>query len=46
MPDLFKKEENEKEDKTEKRTFEQMKDGFKSFLNSNNKPGVPGWFSF
>ncbi|XP_074108272.1 mitochondrial ribosomal protein L23 [Cotesia typhae] len=45
FPDIFKVEEKKKEEKIDKRTVDDMKDGYKAFLKNNNKPGVPGWFS-
>ncbi|KAK0183347.1 hypothetical protein PV327_001398 [Microctonus hyperodae] len=44
FPDIFSVEREKKEKKEEKRTIEQMKEGHKKFLETNNKPGIPGWF--
>ncbi|KAK0083195.1 hypothetical protein PV325_009182 [Microctonus aethiopoides] len=44
FPDIFSSERKKKEEQDEKKTIEQMKESHKKFLQTNNKPGVPGWF--
>ncbi|XP_015121090.1 39S ribosomal protein L23, mitochondrial [Diachasma alloeum] len=45
FPELFDKEEKAETEKDEKKSLSQMEDGYKKFLQTNDKPGVPGWFS-
>ncbi|XP_057340655.1 39S ribosomal protein L23, mitochondrial [Microplitis mediator] len=45
FPDIFNVEEKKKNEASEKRTVDEMKEGYKDFLKTNNKPGVPGWYS-
>ncbi|XP_008545863.1 39S ribosomal protein L23, mitochondrial [Microplitis demolitor] len=45
FPDIFNVEEKKKTEASEKRTIDEMKEGYKDFLKANNKPGVPGWYS-
>ncbi|XP_011297910.1 39S ribosomal protein L23, mitochondrial [Fopius arisanus] len=44
FPELFDKEEEKASEKEEKQTLKEMENGFKKFLKTNNKPGIPGWF--
>lgn len=45
FPDLFKKEEEKLED--DNKSLEETKKTYKKFLEkSNERPGVPGWYSF
>ncbi|XP_063989263.1 large ribosomal subunit protein uL23m [Diachasmimorpha longicaudata] len=45
FPELFDKEQKEEAEKEEKKSLKDMEAGFKKFLQANNKPDVPGWFS-
>ncbi|KAK9875768.1 hypothetical protein WA026_009561 [Henosepilachna vigintioctopunctata] len=43
FPDLFPE---RKEDEADKRTMDEIKDGFKKYLETTkNRPNLPGWFS-